>query len=99
MSLSTVRKSAFTSMSYLFPFRLSFLPCFLRVISLFISSCFKDRIFVRNLDTPSWVKVEGRLVRYSERLSMDQKVVTVDQFTVVIASIQKALASLRQEIG
>ncbi|WKA06872.1 hypothetical protein VitviT2T_024752 [Vitis vinifera] len=44
-------------------------------------------------------QVEGRLVRYSERQSMDQQVVTVDQFTVAMASIQEALASLRREIG
>ncbi|WJZ85569.1 hypothetical protein VitviT2T_005095 [Vitis vinifera] len=55
--------------------------------------------FVHSLDTPSWVRVEGRLVRYSERQSMDQQVVTVDQFTAAMASIQEALASLRQEIG
>ncbi|RVX07816.1 hypothetical protein CK203_021870 [Vitis vinifera] len=29
--------------------------------------------FVHSLDTPSWVRVEGRLVRYSERQSMDQQ--------------------------
>ena len=51
--------------------------------------------FVHSLDTPSWVRVEGRLVRYLERQSMDQQVVTVDQFTTVMASIQEALASLR----
>ena len=55
--------------------------------------------FVHSLDTPSWVRVEGRLVRYSERQSMDQQVVTVDQFTAAMASIQEALASLRQEIS
>ncbi|RVW77492.1 hypothetical protein CK203_053449 [Vitis vinifera] len=44
-------------------------------------------------------RVEGRLVRYSERQSMDQQVVTVDQFMAAMASIQEALASLRQEIG
>ena len=54
--------------------------------------------FVHSLDTPSWVRVEGRLVRYSERQSMDQQVVTVDQFTAAMASIQEVLASLRQEI-
>ncbi|RVW29874.1 hypothetical protein CK203_102244 [Vitis vinifera] len=32
-----------------------------------------DQIFVHSLDRPSWVKVEGRLVRYSERSSMDQQ--------------------------
>ncbi|RVW60291.1 hypothetical protein CK203_084075 [Vitis vinifera] len=52
-----------------------------------------------SLDTPSWVRVEGRLVRYSERQSMDQQVVTMDQFTTAMTSIQEALASLRQEIG
>ncbi|RVW84910.1 hypothetical protein CK203_039489 [Vitis vinifera] len=30
---------------------------------------------------------------------MDQQVITVDQFTAAMASIQEALASLRQEIG
>ena len=30
---------------------------------------------------------------------MDQQVVTVDQFRVTMASIQEALAGLRQEIG
>ena len=55
--------------------------------------------FAHSLDTPSWVTVEGRLVRYSERQSMDQEVVTVDQFMAAMASIQEALASLRQEIG
>ena len=55
--------------------------------------------FVHSLDTPSWVRVEGRLVRYLERQSMDQQVVTVDQFTAAMASIQEALASLRQEIS
>ncbi|RVW89757.1 hypothetical protein CK203_047209 [Vitis vinifera] len=29
--------------------------------------------FCHSLDTPSWVRVEGRLVRYSERQSMDQQ--------------------------
>ena len=59
----------------------------------------QDRIFIHNLDTPYWVRVEGRLVRYSERPSMDQQVVTMDQFTATMASIQEALASLRQEIS
>ena len=55
--------------------------------------------FVNSLDTPSWVRVEEGLVRYSEIRSMDQQVVTVDQFAVAMASIQEALASLRQEIN
>ena len=99
MSLSTVGPSVFTWMPCLFPFRLLLLPCFLRVISLFIYSRFQDWIFVHSLDTPLWVRVEGRLVRYTERSSMDQQVVTVDRFTTAMASIQEALASLRQEIA
>ena len=46
-----------------------------------------------------WIRVEGRLVRVSNTPDMDQQVVTVDQFTAAMASIQEALASLRQEIG
>ena len=34
--------------------------------------------FIRSLDTPSWVRVEGRLVRVSDTPDMDQQVVTVD---------------------
>ena len=55
--------------------------------------------FVHSLDTPSWIRVEGRLVRASNTPDMDQQVVTVDQLTTAMASIQEALASLRQEIG
>ncbi|RVX11648.1 hypothetical protein CK203_015902 [Vitis vinifera] len=47
----------------------------------------------------SSVRVEGRLVRLLERSNMDQQVVTVDQFTAAMASIQEALANLMQEIG
>ena len=39
------------------------------------------------------------MVRFSERSGIDQQVVIVDQFTAAMASIQEALASLRQEIG
>ena len=39
------------------------------------------------------------MVWFSERSGLDQQVVTVDQFTVVMASIQEALASLKQEIS
>ncbi|RVW80741.1 hypothetical protein CK203_050712 [Vitis vinifera] len=59
----------------------------------------QDWIFVLSLDLPSWISVEGRLVRFSERSGIDQQVVIVDQFTAAMASIQEALASLRQEIG
>ena len=56
-------------------------------------------IFVLSLGLPYWIRVEGKLVRFSERPGMDHQVVTVDQFTTAMASIQKALASLRQEMG
>ena len=55
----------------------------------------QDRIFIHSLDTPYWVRVEGRLVRYLERPSMDQQVVIMDQFTATMVSIQEALASFR----
>ena len=55
--------------------------------------------FVHSLDTPSWIRVEGRLVQVSDTPDMDQQVVTVDQFTTAMASIQEALASLKQEIS
>ena len=51
------------------------------------------------MDLPSWVKVEGRLVRTPVRSDMDQQSVTVDQFTTAIASIQKALTNLKHEMG
>ena len=54
--------------------------------------------FIHSLDTPSWVRVDGRLVRVSDTPDMDQQVVTVDQFTAAMASIQEALASLGQRI-
>ena len=93
--LSTVRQFVFVldallvSVHIIIPFVLSL---HLILIPLLVLS---GSDFVHSLDTPSWVRVEGRLVRYSERQSMDQQVVTMDQFTTVMASIQEALASLR----
>ena len=51
------------------------------------------------MDLSSWVKVDGKLVQFSERSDMDQQVVMADEFTTAMASIQEALASLRQEVG
>ncbi|RVW25745.1 hypothetical protein CK203_110123 [Vitis vinifera] len=62
-------------------------------------STFRIRIFTLSLGIVSWIRVEDRLVRVSDTPDMDQQVVTVDQFTAAMASIQEALASLRQEIG
>ncbi|RVW44807.1 hypothetical protein CK203_112480 [Vitis vinifera] len=47
----------------------------------------QDWFFIFSVDLSSWVRVEGRLVRFSERSDMDQRVVTVDQFTAAMASI------------
>ena len=41
----------------------------------------QDWFFILSVDLSSWVRVEGRLVRFSKRSDMDQRVVTVDQFT------------------
>ena len=68
---------------------------------LFRSSCFLDWVLVLSLDLPHWIRVEGRLIQFFfflERSDMDQRVVTVDQFTIVMAFIQEALTSPRQEI-
>ena len=54
---------------------------------------------VLGLDLSYWVRVEGRLVRFSERSDIDQQFVIVDQFMAAMDSIQEALACLRQEIG
>ncbi|RVW24846.1 hypothetical protein CK203_105096 [Vitis vinifera] len=62
-------------------------------------STFRIRIFTLSLGIVSWIIVEGKLVRVSDTPDMDQQVVMVDQFTAAMASIQEALASLRQEIG
>ncbi|RVW22319.1 hypothetical protein CK203_101856 [Vitis vinifera] len=61
--------------------------------------CFQDQDFYSQSGYSSWIRVEGRLVRVSDTPDMDQQVVTVDQFTAAMASIQEALASLRQEIS
>ena len=66
---------------------------------LFRSSCFLDWVLVLSLDLPYWIRVEGRLILFFlERSDMDQRVVTVDQFTIDMASIQGASASPKQEI-
>ena len=58
-----------------------------------------------SLDSPSWIRVGGRLTRVldqsnqrSYKRDMDSQVVTVDQFAVAMASIQEAIANLGQRI-
>ena len=47
----------------------------------------QDWFFILSVDLSSWVRVEGRLVRFSERSDMDRRIVTVDQFMAAMASI------------
>ena len=58
-----------------------------------------------NLDSPSWIRVGGRLTRVlfqsnqiSDQRDMDSQIVTVDQFAEAMASIQEAIASLGRRI-
>ena len=58
-----------------------------------------------SLDSPSWIRVGGRLTRVSDQLDqrsdqgdMDSQIVTVDQFAAAMASIQEAIANLGQRI-
>ncbi|RVW14675.1 hypothetical protein CK203_085471 [Vitis vinifera] len=102
--LRAFRASVAAVLDPIFPlFSLQIGPLFLVLIYLCGSeqrrSTFRIRIFTLSLGIVSWIRVEGRLVRVSDTPDMDQQVVTVDQFTAAMASIQEALASLRQEIG
>ena len=74
--------------------------CTLSSISIFVGE-----FIVTSLDSPSWIKVGGRLTRASDqsdqrsdKRDMDSQVVTVDQFAVAMASIQEAIANLGQRI-
>ena len=51
-----------------------------------------------SLDSPSWIRVGGRLTRASDQSyqrsdqgDMDSQIVTVDQFATAMASIQEAI--------
>ena len=46
-----------------------------------------DWFFILSVDLPSWVRVEGRLVRTPVRSDMDKQSITVDQFIAAMASI------------
>ena len=48
---------------------------------------FRMGFFILKVDLASWVRVKGSLVCFFERSDMDQRVITVDQFTAVMASI------------
>ena len=64
---------------------ISFVFSLCRTFILFLM--FQDRHFVLSLNLPSWVRVDERLVWFSERSDIDQQVVMVDQFLAVMASI------------
>ena len=58
-----------------------------------------------NLDSPSWIRVGGRLTIASDQLDrrsdqgdIDSQIVTIDQFAAAMALIQEAIASLGQRI-
>ncbi|KAL6348421.1 hypothetical protein AAG906_005729 [Vitis piasezkii] len=60
---------------------------------------------VTSLDSPSLIKIGGRLTRVSDQSDqrldqgdMDSQIVTVDQFAVALASILEALGNLGQRI-
>ena len=66
-----------TSISFMFSLCLPYL----------VLHALQDWFFILSVDLSSWVRVEGRLVHFSEKLDMDQRVVIVDQFTIAMASI------------
>ncbi|RVX13389.1 hypothetical protein CK203_020977 [Vitis vinifera] len=58
-----------------------------------------------SLDSTSWIKVRGKLIRVSDQSDqipdqrdMDSQVVTIDQFASAMASIQEVIAGLCQRI-
>ena len=74
--------------------------CALSSVSIFVGE-----FTVTSLDSPSWIRVGGRLTKASDQSDqrldqgdMDSQIVTVDQFAAAMASIQEALASLSQRI-
>ena len=81
-----------------FQFRLTFVPCFHYAYHI---SCFM--LFGIGFSFSVWIyhlrsKQRGTYFTFFERSDMDQRVVTVDQLTITMASIQEALANLRQQI-
>ncbi|RVX11222.1 hypothetical protein CK203_019783 [Vitis vinifera] len=65
----------------------------------------EGEFIVTSLDSPSWIRVGGRLTRASnqsdqrsDQRDMDSQVVTVDQFAATMTSIQEAIANLGQKI-
>ena len=51
------------------------------------------------LGSPSWIRVQDRLVRTRDYIDMESQLVTVDQFTSMISSIQEAIARVGQRGG
>ena len=58
------------------------------------SATFSRLIMLYNLRPPSWIRVQGKLVRTTYHIVMDSQVVTVDQFASMISSIQQVKAKL-----
>lgn len=51
-----------------------------------------------SLGSSTWVRVNGRLVRIRDQRDMDSQLVTVDQFSSAMVSIQEVIVSLKQRM-
>ncbi|RVW35607.1 hypothetical protein CK203_108067 [Vitis vinifera] len=93
--LRTAGGAALVTIAIGYPFRSLFL-CF--------HIC-PEAFTLTDLDLPLWIRVRGRLTRVSDQSDqrsdqrdMDSQIVTVDQFSTAMASIQEAIANLGQRI-
>ena len=59
------------------PVQTSISSMFSLCIPYLVFHALQDWFFIFSVDLSSWVRVEGRLVRFSERSDMDQQTVTV----------------------
>ena len=62
----------------LIPVQTNFSSMFSLCIPYLMFHALRDWFFIFSVDLPSWVKVEGSLVRFSERSNVDRQVVIVD---------------------
>ena len=96
-----IRLSTFRFYFYaLDSYRVTFVP--------YLIQCFHicpEAFTLTDLDLPLWIRVRGRLTRVSDQSDqrsdqrdMDSQIVTVDQFSTAMASIQEAIANLGQRI-
>ena len=62
----------------LIPIQTSISSMFSLCIPYLVFHALQDWFFILNVDLPSWVRVQGSSVRFSERSGIDQQTVTVD---------------------